>query len=325
MELPSSTLVLTRSDIRSLLSFADYLSVVEDAFRAYASGKALKPAMTHVDALDGEFHIKAGGLQLGRRYFALKSNGGFFKNAQRFGMPNIQGIILLCDAEHGYPLAIMDSIEITINRTGAAAAIAAKYLARQDSATATICGAGTQGAIQLLAMKTVLPLQRAFVFDVDAARAQDFAKKMSETMGLPVEVPARLRDATLQSDAIVTCTPSRQPFLSQADIRPGTFIAAMGADSPDKQELDAALVRASKLVVDIVEQCIHVGELHHAPDAAVYAELGEIVSGKAGRTARDEIIVFDATGTALQDVAAAAAAFERAAEKRVGTSINLFQ
>lgn len=130
---PLGTLLLTRSDVRNLLAFHEYLEVVENAFRQYAEGKALKPALMHVDSVDGEFHVKAGGLHLGRWYFALKSNGGFFQNMQRFAMPNIQGIILLCDGENGYPLAIMDSTEITINRTGAAAAIAAKYLARQDT------------------------------------------------------------------------------------------------------------------------------------------------------------------------------------------------
>src|ERR1051326_1064849 len=140
MNAAAGTLLLSRSDVRSLLRFEECIDVVENAFRQYAEGKALKPALMHVDSVDGEFHVKAGGLELSRRYFALKSNGGFFQNMARFGMPNIQGIILLCDGTKGYPLAIMDSTEITIKRTGAAAAIAAKYLARKDSSIVTICG-----------------------------------------------------------------------------------------------------------------------------------------------------------------------------------------
>ena len=326
----SGTLLLSRSDVRSLLRFEDYIEIVENAFRQYAEGKALKPALMHVDSVDGEFHMKAGGLELGRRYFALKANGGFFQNMSRFGMPNIQGIILLCDGTNGYPLAIMDSTEITIKRTGAAAAIAAKHLARKESSVATICGGGTQGAIQLQAMKSVLPLKKAFVFDVDEKRARSFAEKMSAELDLPVTAAANVGEATRQSDVCVTCTPSRKPYLATNDIAPGTFIAAMGADSPDKQELDPALLRRNKVVVDLVEQCAHVGELHHAISDGmkaeeVHAELGEIVAGrKPGRTSNDEIIVFDATGTALQDVAAAAAAYEKAQRAGRGQRINLF-
>jgi alanine dehydrogenase len=324
------TLLLSRSQVRELLTFPEYVDAVENAFRQYAQGKALKPALLHVDAIGGEFHVKAGGLQLGRVYFALKSNGGFFQNNQRFGMPNIQGIILLCDGENGYPLAIMDSTEITMKRTGAAAAIAAKYLARPHSSSITICGCGTQGAIQLLAMKTFLPLEKVYVFDSDESRAQLFAEKMSGEIGLPVTVAAHLREATRKSDVCVTCTPSRQPYLGIDDVLPGSFIAAMGADSPDKQELDPELLKRNKVVVDLLEQCVHVGELHHAIDEGmkaedVYAELGEIVAGhKPGRTSEDEIIVFDATGTALQDAAAAAAVYEKAEQAGIGRTINLF-
>jgi alanine dehydrogenase len=145
----NGTLLLTRGEIRALMPFEVYVEDVEQAYRLYAEGKTPKPGLMHVDSVDGEFHIKAGGLELGKRFFALKVNGGFFHNTERFGMPNIQGAILLCDGENGYPLAIMDSTEITMKRTGAAAAVAAKYLARPESAIVTICGCGTQGRVEL--------------------------------------------------------------------------------------------------------------------------------------------------------------------------------
>ena len=331
MARPSGTLLLTRSDIRSLLAFHEYIDVVEDAFRQYAEGKALKPALMHVDSVDGEFHIKAGGLELERRYFALKANGGFFQNMSRHGMPNIQGVVLLCDGEHGYPLAIMDSTEITMKRTGAAAAIAAKYLARRNAAVATICGCGVQGNIQAHAIKAVLPITKMFAFDTEILRAESFARQISEELGIRVIVAADLSEATRQSDVCVTCTPSRKAYLGSDDIAPGSFIAAMGADSPDKQELDPRLLRNNKVVVDLLQQCVEVGELHHAIDAGmkaeeVHAELGEIVAGrKPGRTSDGETIVFDATGTALQDTAAAAAVYRRAERAGRGQRINLFQ
>jgi alanine dehydrogenase len=287
--------------------------------------------LMHVDSVDGEFHIKAGGLELGKRFFALKVNGGFFHNTERFGMPNIQGAILLCDGENGYPLAIMDSTEITMKRTGAAAAVAAKYLARPESTIVTICGCGTQGRVQLWAMCATLPVKKAYVFDSDRARAQSFASGMSELLQIEVVATIDLPGAMKVSDVCVTCTPSRQYYLEKGDVRPGTFIAAMGADSPEKQELDPELLKSSKVVVDILEQCAQVGELHHALGKGmrtedVHAELGEIVAGsKRGRTSEGEIFIFDGTGTALQDAAAAAAVYERALSAGKGLRFDFFR
>jgi alanine dehydrogenase len=327
---PRGTLLLKRSDIRSLVRFEDYVDVVEQAFRLYAEGKTLQPAMIHVEAIDGEFHIKAGGLSLGTPYFALKSNGGFFHNRERFGMPTIQGAILLCDARNGYPLAIMDSGEITMKRTGAAAAVAAMRLARTDSRVVTICGCGIQGQVQLMAMHSVLELNRVYVFDIDQAKAQALAED-SRTLGIPVIPVTDLREAVRHSDVCVTCTPSRQFYVASEFVSPGTFIAAMGADSPDKQELDPELLKRNKVVVDVLGQCVLAGELHHALDqgmqaSEVYGELGEIIAGrKPGRTTDKEIIVFDSTGTALQDAAAAAVVYEAALERGVGLTVDLFE
>jgi len=328
---PNETLLLPRRDVCRLLNFDECILAVENAFRLYTEGKTLKPGLMHIDSVDGEFHIKAGGLHLGQRFFGLKVNGAFFHNVERFGMANIQGLILLCDGETGYPLAVMDSSEITIKRTGAAAAIAAKYLARPESSIATICGCGTQGRIQLEAMKKILPLQKAYAFDVDKARAESFAREMSEQFGIPVVASANLEDAMNKSDVCVTCTPSQRYYLRKEDVAAGTFVAAIGADSPQKQELDPNLLKSSKVVVDLIDQCAHVGELHHAIDEGmnkedVYAELGEIVAGKKpGRTTEGEITIFDATGTALQDVSAAAVVFESAVRLGCGQKVDFFK
>jgi len=327
---PQGTLLLSRSDIRALLQFPEYIELVENAFRLHVEGKSLKPELLHVNSVGGEFHIKAGGLELEKMYFAVKVNGGFFNNKTRFNMPNIQGSIVLCDGENGYPLAIIDSGEITINRTGAAAAIAAKYLARAESSIATICGCGAQGRIQMIAMKTILPIEKFYVFDVDEAKAQTFAAEMSKNLRLEVVATRELSSCTKKSDVIVTCTSSRKNFLGRDHVSPGTFIAAMGADSPDKQELDPDLLKSNTVVVDLLDQCAEVGELHHALDRGmmkeeVHAELGEIISGKClGRTSTSEIIIFDATGTALQDVAAAARAYQKATRFGGGRVFDLF-
>ncbi len=322
---PLGSLLLNREQVAALLGLEECIAAVERAFQLHAEGKTLPPGILGIRAQEGGFHIKAAGLKLDRTYFAVKTNGNFFHNKKRFGMPNIQGLIVLFDGENGYPLAVMDSMEITILRTGAATAVAAKHLARPDSKVATICGCGNQGRIQLKALAQVLSLERVHAFDTDAAEALRFAADLSEELGMEIRPVRDLASAVKQSDVCVTCTPSRKPLLGREDVAPGTFLAAVGADSPEKQELDPALLVSNKMVVDLLEQCAEIGELHHALKAGlrtradVHAELGEVINGrKPGRTSENEIIIFDSTGTALQDVAAAVAVFEKAVNARAG-------
>jgi alanine dehydrogenase len=322
--------ILRRSDVSSLLAFPDVVEAVEEAFKMYAEGRSLEPGLLHIDSPPGEFHIKAGGLRLGRTFFALKVNGSFFENRASHGLPNIQGGIMLFDGDYGYPLALMDSIEITILRTGAAVAAAARHLARPDASVATICGCGNQGRMQLRALLHVLPISRVYAYDAFEDAAKRFARDVSQSLDVEATYEPSLGSAAAQSDVIVTCTPSKTPYLYDEYVKPGTFVAAVGADSADKQELEPRLLARSKVVVDLLEQCAHVGELHHALDAGlmteqdVHGELGALLAGQvAGRASPDEITIFDATGTALQDTAAAVLAYERAMEAGVGLKVKL--
>jgi ornithine cyclodeaminase/alanine dehydrogenase-like protein (mu-crystallin family) len=307
------TLTLSRNEVAKLLTLDECIVAVEAAFRLHGEHRVPPPAIVGMHAGEGGFHIKAALLPLARSYFAAKVNGNFSGNPARCGLPAIQGVVYLADGSNGEPLAVMDSIEITILRTGAATAVAAKFLARADSRVATVCGCGNQGRVQLRALSRVLGLRKAFAWDVDSARSQALAEELSGELGFEIVVTAELATADAQSDVVVTCTPSRTPFLRREHLRPGAFVAAVGADSPDKQELDASILSSSKVVVDVLEQCATIGELHHAPGARVHAELGEVVARrKPGRESDEEIIVFDSTGTALQDVAAAAVVYEKA-------------
>lgn len=321
----SGTLLLSRADIASLVTLEDCIIAVEDAFRNHALGNSLGTGLLHTDAPDGEFHIKAGGLNEPSPYFALKANAGFFRNAERFGLPNIQGLILLYSAENGRPLAVLDSLGITGKRTGAATAVAAKYLARPDSKVAAVCGCGTQGRVQLRSLTKVLRLDHVRAFSIVDGEAEQFASEMAVELGLVIEPVLSVEAAVSESDICVTCTPAKNFFLKREYVRTGTFVAAVGADSPDKQELDPRLVAGSKVVADLVEQSAAVGELNHAIDAGlmteadVHGELGDIIAGSIpGRTSDDEVIVFDSTGTALQDTAAAILAYERALQSGRG-------
>jgi ornithine cyclodeaminase/alanine dehydrogenase-like protein (mu-crystallin family) len=269
-------------------------------------------------------------LPLGRRYVAIKTNANFPQNRRLRDLPTIQGAILLLDADDGTPLAFLDSIEITIKRTGAATAVAARYLARPDSRIATICGCGEQSRIQLAALRYVLDIRRVFAWDRDAAAAAGFADAMSKQHGIDVEASASLRAATLEGDVIVACSPSREPYLGPGDVRAGTFIAAVGADNPDKSEIHPDLMAQATVVADILGQCATMGDLHHAirtgrmtPDQ-VHAELDDFITGRRrGRSSHDEITIFDSCGTGIQDVAAAARAFELARDRGVGGRFRL--
>ncbi|MDQ3755904.1 MAG: ornithine cyclodeaminase family protein [Acidobacteriota bacterium] len=326
---PADTLLLRRQEVAALLTLEECIAAVEEAFKLHVEGETLPPGILGIHARDGGFHIKAGILNLGKTYFVAKVNANFPHNMKRHGLPLIQGIIVVCDGEDGRLLALMDSVEITIIRTGAATAVAAKHLARVDAKIATICGCGNQGRISLKALMKVRHLETVYAFDIDEAQAQKFAQELAEELQVSVIAVDDLGTAVRQSDICVTCTPSKQPFLRREDVVPGTFIAAVGADSEEKQELEPALLASSKLVVDLLGQCANIGEFHHALQqglatrADVHAELGEIISGrKAGRTSNEEVIVFDSTGTALQDVAAAAIVYEKAVHDGIGMKLN---
>ncbi len=322
-------LLLTPREIASLLTIDDCIVAVEQAFLLFGEGKAAPPAVVSMHVAGGGFHVKAGILDLGIQYFAAKVNGNFPENPARFALPTIHGVIVLCDAERGSPLAVMDSREITSLRTAAATAVAAKHLARKDSRTLTICGCGNQGRVQAKAISRIYKLQAVYVYDQSAEQAKRLAQQLTADLGIPVMPVPDLAAAVRQSDICVTCTTSHEPLLGPDDVSPGTFIAAVGADNPEKHEIHPALIAKSKIVADILEQCAVMGDLHHAIDAGVvtradvHAELGEIVAGKKpGRESDEEITIFDSTGMALQDVAAAAFLYEKALRQGSGFRLN---
>jgi alanine dehydrogenase len=324
-----STLILTRSDVSSLLEICDCIQAIEDAFRQHALGSAVPPAVLSVHLPHGGFHIKAAGVHQPCPLFAAKVNGNFSGNLER-GLPTIQGVIVLADLTNGAPLAVLDSIEITRQRTAAATAVATKYLARPNASVVTIVGCGVQSQAQLRAVACVRSITEVYVHDIDAEASRLFVSEMGAVVGAPVRTASSLREALRKSDIIVTCTTARQPILFQGDIEAGAFVAAVGADSPDKQEIDPKLLASVTVVADVLEQSLTMGDLSHALGAGlltpndVYAELGEIVCGrKTGRRTPDEIIVFDSTGMALQDVAASALVYQRAIERGVGQRIDL--
>jgi alanine dehydrogenase len=316
------TLLLSHGDVRGLLSIRECIDAVETVFRWQGEGRVPAPGILSVKATKGGLHVKAALLPGDQSFIVAKLNTNFPQNRIQ-NLPTIQGLVALFDAENGHPLAVLDSIELTIRRTAAASAVAAKYLARPDSAVATLCGCGQQAETQLRALGAVLPLRRIRAFDLDPAAAENLASTLKEEF--EIQPVTDLGRAIRQSDVCITCTTATKFFVRKEDVAPGTFIAAVGADDSHKQEIDPALLASAKVVADSLEQCCSIGDTHHAVSAGlmrkedVYAELSEVVAGrKPGRTNEAEIFIFDSTGVAIEDAITAVAVYQKACETRRG-------
>jgi alanine dehydrogenase len=326
----SDTLILSRSDVAKLLTIEECMETVEAAFKMFAQGKVDPPKVLGIHASNGGLHIKAGTMKLNSNYIVAKMNSNFPGNPGKFNLPTIQGAIAVFNADNGALLALIDSIEITILRTGAATGIASKYLSKKKSETITIYGCGNQGLVSLNAIAASRSLKTAYLYDTNRSQAEKLSRQVTSLgKGINAVCVDDIKSAIKGSDIVVTCTPSRTPILYQKDVAPGTFIAAVGCDSEDKSEIHPELISASKVIADFTEQSAAFGDLHHAIEQGlvtkshVHAELGQIIAGqKKGRENDDEVIVFDSTGTALQDVAAASIVYERALAKGLGSSFN---
>lgn len=321
-------IVLTRSETRGLLELEGCVEAVERAFAERGRGEGLHAHRFHVAAGEGAFHVTAGGIGPagGHPAFGLKVNGRY-PPVEPGGNQRVSGAILLADAEDGRPLALLDSLVVTVMRTAAVTVVAARHLARADARSALLVGAGTQGRMQVEALALAGGIERLAVHDQAAGKAEALAGEAS-SRGFEARVVEDVDGAAADSDVIVTVTPARSPVLAR--VPPGCLVVALGADGPGKRELGPGILSASKVVVDILDQAAYAGELSSAIRGGemgrddVHGELGEIVAGaKAGRATDDETIVFDATGTALQDVAASLLLIEAARRTGRGTELRL--
>jgi ornithine cyclodeaminase/alanine dehydrogenase-like protein (mu-crystallin family) len=283
----------------------------------------------HTPPAGGGYHVKRAARLERPALAVVKINGNFPGNAVAHGLPTIQGMIALFDAERGCVLAILDSIEITARRTAAATALAARHLARAGSRTLGIVGCGLQARYHVEALRDVAPIESVALCDSrdDAASAfEDWV----QSLGLTAVRVADARSAAQGADIVVTVTTSPRPVLALGDVAEGAFVAGVGADNPTKHELAPDLMAASRVVVDSRAQAAAGGDLYHAIRTGamtvddVHAELADVVSGtRPGRTRADQRYVFDSTGLAVQDHAAVAMIFERARGVRDAPSMRL--
>lgn len=313
--------VIERSQIEAVLPSLDLMRLIEDGFVAYSEGVAVIPPVGEMSFEDppGDVHIKYGYIK-DDDYYVIKIASGFYNNP-KIGMPSSTGMMLLFNQKTGQLLSVLlDGGLLTQARTAVAGAIAAKYLANKKIDRIGIIGTGTQAKTQLRYLKNVTDCRDVIVWGIENT---DTYKDVMQSEGFSVQIAESTTELAQTCHLIVTTTPSREPLLRHEDIKPGTHITAVGADTPFKQELDSAILAHADLVVaDSITQCQRRGEIYkaiisHNLSVASLVELGNLISGKAkGRTASEQITVADLTGVAVQDIQITKAVYEAINLKR---------
>jgi ornithine cyclodeaminase len=323
--------ILTEAEIRSCVELdEEAISAVADGFTSLAAGEVALPPIVRVDVPEykGEVDIKTAYIQ-GLDSFAIKIAAGFFEN-YRLGLPTGSGMMVLVSAKTGRPEAILlDNGYLTDVRTGAAGALAARYLACERVDTAGVIGSGAQARYQMMALKQVRDFRRLMIYGIIPEQVEQYAVEMAPLLGVEIVKAEDVETVVRSSDVVVTCTPAKEPYLKAEWLHPGLHITAMGTDSEDKQELYAdVLTRADLLICDKKSQSFRLGEFHNGLEAGVISEddpiieLGELTLGQeSGRTSDDQITICDLTGVGVQDTAIAMLAYQKAMEKGLGLSV----
>ncbi|WP_256287793.1 ornithine cyclodeaminase family protein [Halobellus inordinatus] len=324
------TLLLNGTDVRENAAMAELVPAIEDAFAAFERGDAQMPPKSYIDlpAYNGDFRSMPAYLDAGTWDAAgIKWVNVHPDNPEKFDLPTVLGTMIYSDPETAVPLAVMDGRELTMLRTGAAAAVATDHLAVPDATSLGIVGAGVQSYTQLRAISQVRDIETVVISDLDEERVADFIDAFEDEF----DVRAGSIEDAASCDVLSTVTPVESPIVSRDAVGDHTHINAMGADAEGKHELDDEILLDSKLVIDDYEQTTHSGEINVPwsegvlDDDDIYGSVGEIVTEKKpGRTAADGISVFDSTGLAIQDVAAAHIVYEHATENDNGYPFDLF-
>ena len=325
------TILLNADEIRACVGMdMTAYAEVKRGFDALANGEVTLPPIMSVGIPehDGEVDIKTAYIR-GMDSFAIKIAAGFHRN-RALGLPTGSGMMVLVSAVTGNPLAVLlDKGYLTDVRTGIAGAIAAEYLAPKTVETAGLIGSGTQARFQARGLKLVRDYARLMVYGIIEDEVEKYIREMSAELGVEVIKAPNAETVVRESQAVVTTTPSKTPYLQADWLHPNLHITCMGSDSEDKQEVFAdVFARADRIVCDRKSQAFRLGELHHAKDAGVIGEadvdtLGELTSGmKKGRISEDAITICDLTGVGVQDTQIARLAYGKAMERGLGMEIN---
>lgn len=311
--------VLDAKTIRELVGIKDVVDTVEEIFKAYGRGDVRMPCKIYLDVSGGDFRAMPASVPglAGIKWVNVHPGNS------ALGLPAVMAMILINDPKTGRPLGLLDGTWITQARTGAAAAVATKHLARPDAETVGMIGCGGQSETMLRAIASVMKIKKLYLADKDHDRAAALAAKFTD-------LDVHLVDSQLAaaSDVVCTLTPSRAPIVMADWIQPGTHINAMGADAAGKQELDPELIKSARVFVDDWTQAAHSGEINvplkNGVIDKVAGSICDLLIGKIeGRKTVDEITIFDSTGLAIQDMAVARVVWEKANQNGAGVKLEL--
>ncbi|HEY3082255.1 MAG TPA: ornithine cyclodeaminase family protein [Chloroflexota bacterium] len=317
-------LLLDRATLAELLDVGDVIAAVEGAFAAHARGETLMPPKVYLPLPQHGGDLRAMPAYV-RGAAGVKWVNSHPRNPAEHGLPTVMGIVILSDPRTGEPLALMDGGIVTSLRTGAAAAVATRHLARSDARTLGQIGCGAQALHLVRSVAAVRRLDEIVLYDRDPARAEALVARLA-----PLSARVGRLEEAAAGDVVTTATPGLGPVVRAEMVRPGAHLNAMGADGPGKQELDIALLGRARVIVDDLEQARHGGEINVAlaggqfGEEEIAATLGDVIVGHTvGRERADQITLFDSTGLAIQDVATAQLAYDRARGLGVGQEIRL--
>lgn len=312
------TALFSRSTVAANTDLTELIPAIESAFAAYAADEVIMPPKSYVDlpAYNGDFRSMPAYVR-GSDWDAagIKWVNSHPDNPRRHDLPTVMGVMIYSDPATGRPLAIMDGTELTRQRTAAAAAVATDRLAVADATRLGVIGAGAQSLTQVEAIAHVRDITEIIVTDPDSAAIETFVDRLDDRFAVGEGTP----EEAGHCDILTTLTPVTDPIVTRDHVGSRTHINAMGADAAGKQEIETDVLLAAKLVIDDYEQCTHSGEInvpwsqHRLVEADIHGTLGEVIQETcAGRTPDDGITVFDSTGLAIQDIAAARVIFENA-------------
>jgi alanine dehydrogenase len=324
------TLLLSRNDVMKVLDMSDCMKVVEMAFGELANGTAVLPLRINITPPDGlALYMPAYLKEMGA--LACKVVTVYKNNPSKFNLPTTIGKVLLQNPETGDVICIMDGGYLTAVRTGAVSGVATSLLARKDKGqVAGIFGAGVQAKMQLWGVAVARELSKAYVYDKIDEAAVKFAKEMSDKLGLQV-IKVDSSDKILEADIICAATSSPTPIFEGKKVKNGAHINGIGSHTPGARELDAEIIKRSKLIADSREACLKEAGDIMIPikdgiisEKHIWAELGEIINRKkAGRTNPDEITLFKSNGLAIQDVATAKLVYDKACAAGIGVNAEI--
>jgi alanine dehydrogenase len=318
---------LSEEEVRSLLTMDEAIEAVKSAFLDHGMAKTQMPPKSYLffSRYDGDLRSMPAYLE-GLDVAGVKIVNVHKKNST-LGLPTVMALLILNSPQTGAPLAVMGGTFLTSMRTGAAGAIAAGSLARPESSVVGMVGAGAQSRTQLLGISRLFSIRRVIICDQTLKRCQDLERDARAFLDCEYSLTTDPHEAC-NCDILVTTTPSRSPLIKESWVGPGTHINAIGADAPGKQELESALTRKAKVVVDDLSQALHSGEVNVPISEGVmagddiHAQLGDILLGKArGRTSPEEITIFDSTGLGIQDLAAGSVVYRNAIVRGRGTKL----